>query len=574
MVEHSRDYVNAIEDFRKARGRAELRELISRLSGESNQLLSYDEVRQKLRIQGALERGVRDIPLDAIVGSVGRYTDFTRDFLPRRDVQQERWARIKVAASGMAGLPPIDVYKIGEVYFVQDGNHRVSVARELGSKQIQAYVTEIRTPIPLMPDIQPDDLILKAEYSLFLDETGLGNLRPESDLSVTLPGQYPVLFDHIEVHRYYMGIEYQRPVSYAEAVGHWYDHIYIPIIERIRELGILHEFPNRTETDLYVWIAEHRGDLEQELGFSVRTDFVISHLSEEHRQGWFNRIREKLLDLVIPDTLEGGPPTGKWRNHIDTRLDDRLFVEILIPINGKEDGWCALDQAIVVAKRENAILHGLHVTPSDIEDSSVIEQIQIEFTRKCGEAQITGDLVVSKGDVVDQTCLRAAATDLVVVNVSYPPGDEPISRLQSGFRNLLQRSPRPVLATPQSVSLLSKPLLAFDGSPKAREALYVSAYLSNKWRVPLIVVSVEDAGKIGEETLKQAQEYLLEHSVEATYLLERGNPGEVLLQVCGEYDCDWVIMGGYGLNPVFEVILGSTVDKVLRLSKVPTLICR
>ncbi len=178
-IDSTGDLANAIEDFHRARSRADLRELLARLTGDLNQLLSYDEVRKMLRLQGAASRGVQEIPLNAIVGSVGRYTDFTRDFLPRRDVNPERWARVKLAASGYAGLSPIDVYKIGDVYFVQDGNHRVSVARQLGSEYIQAYVTEVYTHIPLTKDIQPDDLIRKAEYSQFLEKTSLDRLRPE-----------------------------------------------------------------------------------------------------------------------------------------------------------------------------------------------------------------------------------------------------------------------------------------------------------------------------------------------------------------------------------------------------------
>jgi len=251
-----------------------------------------------------------------------------------------------------------------------------------------------------------------------------------------------------------------------------------------------------------------------------------------------------------------------------------LFVELLTPINGKEDGWCALEQAIRVAQREGAVLHGLHVLPSEEEEIADIQDLQAEFERRCKDGRVVGNLVISQGDIVEQTCLRAAATDLVVVNLSYPPGEEPISRLQSGFRSLLQRCPRPVLATPQTVSPLSKALLAFDGSPKALEALYVAAYLADKWGIPLVVLTVEDSGKIGMETLQQAEDYLLQHSIETLHLLERGDPGDVVLQICSEHNCDWVIMGGYGLNVVFEVMLGSTVDKILRLSKVPTLICR
>jgi len=103
------------------------------------------------------------------------------------------------------GLPPIEVYQIGEVYFVQDGNHRVSVAYQLGARYIQAYVTEVQTRVPLTPDVQPVDLILMAEYADFLEGTRLDELRPGADLRTSIPGQYQALSEHIDVHRYYMG---------------------------------------------------------------------------------------------------------------------------------------------------------------------------------------------------------------------------------------------------------------------------------------------------------------------------------------------------------------------------------
>jgi hypothetical protein len=262
----------AIDDFHKARSLAALKEILARITGESTQLLSFDEVRQKLKVKGSYDKGLRDIPLDAIVGSVGRYNDFTRDFLPKQDVDETRWARVKVAATGLVGLDPIEVYQIGDVYFVKDGNHRVSVARQLGATHIQAYVTEIRTRVPLTPNVKPDDLILKAEYADFLEKTRLDEYRPQSDLNVTVPGQYPILLEHIDMHRYFMGLDYQRDVSYEEAVTHWYDHVYLPIVQIIRERGILRFFPDRTETDLYLWIAEHRAALEKELGWRINPE--------------------------------------------------------------------------------------------------------------------------------------------------------------------------------------------------------------------------------------------------------------------------------------------------------------
>jgi len=571
----SHDYVNAIEDFRRARSQADLKELLSRLTGESNQLLSFDEVRQMLRLQGGTSRGVQDIPLDAIVGSVGRYTDFTRDFLPRSEVQPERWARVRVAASDQIGLPPIDVYKIGEVYFVQDGNHRVSVARQFGAKHIQAYVTEVHTHIALTPDVQPDDLILKAEQSEFLEQTNLAHLRPEADFSITVPGQYLTLLDHINVHRYFMGIDFQRPITFEEAVTHWYDQVYLPVVEAIRKQGILREFPNRTETDLYIWISEHRAQLEQEFGFNIRTEYVIGHLADEdRRENWISRLGEKIIDLIVPENLAAGPPVGRWRDQVQTRSEDRLFCELLVPVNGKDDGWCALEQAIRVAQRECTTLHGLHVVTPGGESDIDLQKLQEQFNQRCKEANVKGDLVVSEGEIVEQTTLRAAVTDLVIVNLSYPPGEQPIARLTSGFRNLLNQSPRPVLATPQTVSNLNHALLCYDGSPKAREALFVATYLARRWGTQLDVLTVEDGGRVDEDTLQEAESYLNDHGVQSGYILKSGDPGEQALKTCQDEQCDLIIMGSYGLTPVFEVMLGSAVDQVLRLSSVPTLICR
>jgi hypothetical protein len=138
--------------------------VLAHLIGESAELLCYDDVRQQLKAVGGAHRGLHDIPLGATVGSVGRCADFSRSFLPLRDEDQQRWIRVKTAVADLTGLPPIEVYRVGEVYFVFDGNHRVSVARQLGAPYIQAYVTEVHTKVPL----SPDDLIIKTEYADFL----------------------------------------------------------------------------------------------------------------------------------------------------------------------------------------------------------------------------------------------------------------------------------------------------------------------------------------------------------------------------------------------------------------------
>jgi hypothetical protein len=234
---------SAVYDFRRARRQAQLEQVMARLTGASTELLNYEDVRQKLKGSRITSRGLQDIPIDAIIGSVGRYTDFTRSFLPRQDEDQTRWARVERAMSNLVGLPPVEVYQIGKVYFVMDGNHRVSVAKQLGATHIEAYVTECHTKVPLSPDVQPQDLIVKAEYAEFLERTHLDELRPDVDLSMSLPGKYRELEEHISVHRYFMGIEQNQEIPYEEAVAHWYDTVYLPVVQMIRENGILRDFP-------------------------------------------------------------------------------------------------------------------------------------------------------------------------------------------------------------------------------------------------------------------------------------------------------------------------------------------
>ena len=156
-------------------------------------------MRRHLRGGPAVERGLQEIPLDKIVGSVGRYQDFTRSFLPKKDSDEVRWATVRAAINDMKGMPPIEVYQIGEVYFVKDGNHRVSVARQLGTTTISAYVTEIETRVPLTADDNPDEVICKAGYADFLEKTNLDHHFPKADLLMTISGHYQVMLDQITV---------------------------------------------------------------------------------------------------------------------------------------------------------------------------------------------------------------------------------------------------------------------------------------------------------------------------------------------------------------------------------------
>jgi len=574
---------NAAQDFRQARRQAALKNVLARLTGKSIGLLSYEDVRAKLKARTTGALGLKEISLDAIIGSVGRYSDFTRDFLPRQDTIEDRWVRVKVAVTELSNMPPIEVYKIGEAYFVVDGNHRVSVARQMGAKHIQAYVTELKTKVSLTPDVQPIDLIIKAEYAEFLERTRLDELRKGADLNVTIPGKYQLLEEQIQTHRYFLGEEQNREVPYGEAVTHWYDTIYAPVIMAIRGQGIMREFPNRTETDLYLWVTKHRTRIEEELEWDIGLEAAASNLAEQYSnrpERVVTRIGGKILDTLLPDELEAGPPPGEWRRmkkrqKPEPQAETRLFLDLLVPIPKQLEGWQAVEQAILIAQREGARLHGLHVVSDEEEkDRASVLAMKEEFEGRCAAAGIAGDFAVTVGSIARQICDRARWVDLVILNLAHPPGPQPASRLSSGFGTLIRRCPRPILAVPGKTSPLSSALLAYDGSPKGREALYVAAYLAAQWRIPLVALTVSEEGKDTEKILQSTSQYLNSGSTKVTFIETRGEVGAAILAAARDQKSELLIMGGYGHRPVMEVMLGSAVDQVLREADFPVLICR
>jgi nucleotide-binding universal stress UspA family protein len=579
--ESSPAFLAAVRDFRRARQQATLETMMAQLSGRSVELLNYEAARQ-LASGDPVDRGLQEIPLDAIVGSVGRYHDFTRSFLPRRKSDQQRWARLRTVISDLEKMPPILVYQIGQVYFVLDGNHRVSIARQLGATHIKAYVTEIPTNVPLPPDVRPDELICQLKYADFLERTHLDELRPHADLTVTAPGQYRVLEKQIEAHHQWLNRQQQGNVPFTEAVEHWYDEVYLPVIEVIRQRGTLRHFPGRTETDLYVWVLRHQAELKEELGWDLGPESVASDLESHFSlrpQQIVSRIKEKVVDILTPDPLEAGPPPGHWRQEQlaapVARPPDRLFSEILVPVNGRETGWRALAEAVVVAKREEGRVHGLYVvTENNRKQRQQAQATQSEFEERCRLAGVPGDLTVAKGNVARQICQHARWADLIIASLKHPPQARPGARLSSGFSTLIRRCARPVLAVPGNWSPLDRPLLAYDGSPKADEALFVATYLSGQWQIPLVVLTATENGSETTQALARAQEYIETRGLQATFVEEQDSVVKAIEKTAAAHEINLIIMGGYGFRPVFEVVLGSTVDRVLRLRQWPVLICR
>jgi hypothetical protein len=256
----------ADKDFTRARRRAFLRRIGAFLRRDpgSNRLLSFDEVKSAL---GAVEQvylGMRTVPVEKIVGSVGRHRDFDRAFLPSKGDLGARWKRIDQLMQRAEELPPISLYKIRDAYFVRDGNHRVSVARQIGVEMIDAEVIELRSRVPIDSALTARDLLHKIEQRHVLERLPFDRALPEVTVELSDVNEYRRLATLIEAHGFRMSQLWKRYVSPEEALRDWYEYQYAPIAEMIREERILDAFPGRTELDLYLWIVEHRDRLALE----------------------------------------------------------------------------------------------------------------------------------------------------------------------------------------------------------------------------------------------------------------------------------------------------------------------
>lgn len=280
--------LSAVPSFDDARRAALVTDILRLLQGKPRDLLPFEAVRETLRLRGVVDRGVRDVPLDDIVGSLGRDREFNRVFLPREEALRDRWNDVRAMTLGQEGFPRVELYKVGEAFFVLDGHHRISVARVLAAPTIEAHVLEFVTDVPLEPDDTIEHLALRRGRADFLEATGI-------DAELTEPHGYARLLDHITVHSYYRGLDLDRCFEWDEAVPSWRDLVYLPMLEIIRESNILELFPGRTETDLYLYAMDHLHYLRERYGDAPPAAAVRE--MEEEMMSWPMRVR-RFLNLA------------------------------------------------------------------------------------------------------------------------------------------------------------------------------------------------------------------------------------------------------------------------------------
>jgi hypothetical protein len=204
---------------------------------ERERLLELDEVERRLKPFGRRYLGVRQIPLDALVGTDGRASAFTRDFRPLHAFSRDRLRSLE-AAFAEGGFPPIVTVKLGETYFVIDGHHRAALARRGGAEMIDADVTELIARVPLAAGADMLEVVLRELERIFLEDSGLAQARPQVRVPVSRPAHYLELLENVQVHGYHMMRGHRRVLDDGEIAADWHDAIYMPTLAAIDELQL------------------------------------------------------------------------------------------------------------------------------------------------------------------------------------------------------------------------------------------------------------------------------------------------------------------------------------------------
>lgn len=295
-------------DFSRARWKSFWREVAAMFARRPNELLSFDQVKRSLNSFGESYRGIQTIPLAHIVGSATlRFHDFDRAFLPTSERTKSRWRSVDAAWYEEIDLPPVQLYKIGDAYFVRDGHHRISVARERGQEFIEAEVIEVKTRVPVTPALIAADLEIVGEYAAFIEKTRIDKLRPEQTIRFSEPGGYARLLEHIAAHRYFLGEAQGRRIAWDEAVVSWYDNVYLPVITAIRAHNILNDFPRRTEADLYLWITDHHYFLreqDEDVDWEQAAVDFAAHYSQRLDKRLLNAVKQAVTEVLEGETLK------------------------------------------------------------------------------------------------------------------------------------------------------------------------------------------------------------------------------------------------------------------------------
>ncbi|MBN1383368.1 MAG: transcriptional regulator [Elusimicrobia bacterium] len=279
--------IKAKLDFDMARYKSFINFIKTLITNESNDLIDFETLRKQAHIKSEYYKGMETVPVEKIVGSQGRFRDFDNLFLPKHDHIRDRWENIDKAHYDEIPLPAVSLYKIGDTYYVRDGNHRVSVARQRGIDFIDAEVIEIESLIKFDKPEQINKKILEYELKEFFRITGLDTYRPVNNIEIKIIGNYEILIKHIEVHKYFLGEKEKADIDYKKAVCNWYDFVYLPLVELIKKEKLASNFPKAGLSDLYIWITEHWHYLKEQYGQYLEPSKAIEDFKKKYSSNKF-----------------------------------------------------------------------------------------------------------------------------------------------------------------------------------------------------------------------------------------------------------------------------------------------
>ncbi|MGD9368787.1 MAG: Lrp/AsnC ligand binding domain-containing protein [Desulfobacteraceae bacterium] len=288
---------------------------------------SFKDDQQKESAFATIDRGIRCVALDQIVGSVGRYKDFDTKFRPKHHIATERYTKIKQAFREGRVLPPVKLYQIKDKFYALDGNHRIAAAKELSHTDIRASVVEFIAAKKTLENI------LYYQRLQFTEKTGL----PYS-ITLTEVGQYEYLLHQISAHQAYLEASDAERIGFGQAAQDWYETIYRPLLSIIRNGNLIHMFPDRTLDDLYAYISYHQWEAGKKRKYGIGIDRLIPNDMEAFRKKMSNTSESNYPEMLRKITaFVLMKVTGKNERSIMDQLFALKEVQELHSIHGEAD---------------------------------------------------------------------------------------------------------------------------------------------------------------------------------------------------------------------------------------------
>lgn len=285
------------EDFAKARHHALFNQLQHFLNPEEATLISFQDIKNLIRPKNEVYKGLQVVPVNLIVGSEGRYRDFDNKFFPKSMHLKTRWEHIDMALIKDIPLPSISLYELGGVYFVRDGNHRVSVAKARGVEFIDAEVVSLQSEIKLHPGDSLKKMtqqVIEYEKRVFYSETGFGDVTDYWLLDFSVPGQYDVIYNHILTHKYYINMNQTEEIPMDRAIMSWFNTVYMPVMNFLDTNKVMKNFKDRTRSDMYVWIIKYWDELKNKFGNDYSLEEAALSITNNYKQSFFRRLLNKI----------------------------------------------------------------------------------------------------------------------------------------------------------------------------------------------------------------------------------------------------------------------------------------